>query len=98
MESARKSAKTAGTFLSACSLSYGFLSLIGGFIIALREDEYGEKPFVAFGIAAAFFGVFFAATTYAIGQYIVFRSSADTASQPNRVASQEPGTMQYDAI
>lgn len=92
MESARKGAETAGKFLSTCSLIYGILTLIGGFIIANVEDDYGEKTFVAFGIAAAFFGVFLASTTYAIGQYIVFRSTADNAPKPNQVASTSSGT------
>ena len=96
MESARKSAETAGKFLSACSLIYGLLTLIGGFIIAMAEDEYGEKSLLVAGLAAAFFGVFLAATTYAIGQYIVFRSTADDMSKPNQVASTSSGTAISD--
>lgn len=77
MESARESAQTAGKFLSLFSLIFGFLTLVGGFILTMTEDENGERTFVAFGIATAFFGLFLAAITYAVGQYIVFRSTAD---------------------
>ena len=96
MESARKSAETAGKFLSAYSLIYGLLTLIGGFIVAMVEDEYGEKSLLVAGIAAAFFGVFLAATTYAIGQYIVFKSTANSTSQTNQVASTSSGTTISD--
>jgi len=102
MESARKSSKTAGTFLVICSIAYGFLSVVGGAILALQEEsgcgyyDSCEKPFLAFGIAAAFVGVFIASITYAIGQYIVFRSTADTEQQLPPVP--KPGTPQYDAI
>lgn len=96
MESARKSAESAGKFLSAFSLLYGVLTLIGGFIIAMLEDEYGERSFLVAGIAVAFFGVFFAAIPYAIGQYIVFKSTADNSTQPNQVASTSPGTATSD--
>ena len=96
MESARKSAETAGKFLSLYSLIYGFLTLVGGFIIAMVKDEYGERSFLVAGIAAAFFGVFLAAITYAIGQYIVFRSTADNTSKPNQVAPTSSGTAISD--
>jgi hypothetical protein len=96
MESARKSAETAGKFLSTYSLIYGLLTLIGGFIIAMVEDEYGERSFFVAGIAAAFFGVFLAALTYAVGQYIVFKSTANSSSQPNQVASTSSGTAISD--
>jgi len=96
MESARRSSKTAGTFLVICSIAYGFISVMGGAILALQEDEYGDKPFVAFGIATVFVGVFIASITFAIGQYIVFRSTADTASKLPPVP--KPRTPQYDVI
>ncbi len=102
MESARRSSKSAGTFLVICSIAYGFLSVVGGAILALQEEsgcgyyESCEKPFLVFGIAAAFVGVFIAAITFAIGQYIVFRSSTDTASTLPPVP--KPRTSQEDAI
>ena len=84
MESDRKSARSAGNFLVVCSFLYGILSLVGGMILATK-DESGcdyrcDKPYIAYGIAVAFIGVFIAATTYAIGQYIVFKSSAESSA------------------
>lgn len=96
MESARKGAETAGKFLSAYSLIYGLLSLIGGLIIAVLEDEYGEKSLWPAGLAIAFFGVFVAAITFAIGQYIVFRTTADNTLKPNQVAPTSSGTAISD--
>ena len=83
MESDRRGAYIAGKFLVVCSVAHGLLSLVGGIVLATVKDSENcggffepdcGTPYVAYGLAVTFTGIFIAAFAYAIGKYIVFKS------------------------